>query len=177
MPTFYDRYDGSWHPCLSLKNGRVGVGTLSPLFRLHASAPGAFGGEDVNGVALPGNVPIVAQSDSTAIGVLNTQGRPAFALNIDANLGANGARGVPTFYDRYDGSWHRCLSLKNGRVGIGALSADPQFSCEVRSDTSNRAALAAFGTGDFATLSGTNSLGNDFGVAGESRGEGAASLD
>ena len=73
--------------------GSTGFGTVNPLFRPHVSAPGAFGGENVNGVALPGNVPIVAQSDSTAIGVLNTQGRPAFALNIDANLGTNSAEG------------------------------------------------------------------------------------
>jgi hypothetical protein len=49
----------------------------------------------------------------------------AFALNIDANQGASNARGVPTLYDRFDGNWHQCLSLRNGNVGIG--TTDPQF--------------------------------------------------
>jgi hypothetical protein len=98
---------------------RVGIRTPNPLFQLHVTAPGSFGGEDVNGVAQAGNVPIVAQSDSTAFGILNSNGRPAFALNIDGNQGTRNARGVPTLYDRFDGNWHPCLSLKNGQVGIG----------------------------------------------------------
>jgi len=102
--------------------GRVGLGTQQPLYRLHALAPGGFGGEDANGVSLEGNVPIVAQSDSTAIGILNAQGRQAFALNIDGNLGTTAARGVPTFYDKYDGGWHPSISLRTGNVGIGTTS-------------------------------------------------------
>ncbi len=102
--------------------GRVGLGTQRPLYRLHALAPGGFGGEDANGVSLEGNVPVVAQSDSTAIGILNAQGRQAFALNIDGNLGTTAARGVPTFYDKYDGGWHPSISLRTGNVGIGTTS-------------------------------------------------------
>ncbi len=102
--------------------GRVGLGTQRPLYRLHALAPGGFGGEDANGVSLEGNVPVVAQSDSTAIGILNAQGRQAFALNVNENLGTTGARGVPIFYDKYDGNWHPSLSLKMGSVGVGTSS-------------------------------------------------------
>jgi hypothetical protein len=98
---------------------RVGIRTPNPLSQLHVTAPGGFGGEDANGVAQAGNVPIVAQSDSTAFGILNSNGRPAFALNIDGNQGTNDARGVPTIYDRFDGNWHPCILLKNGQVGIG----------------------------------------------------------
>jgi hypothetical protein len=99
--------------------GNVGIGTNNPLSKLHVVAPGGFGNENADGTAQPGNVPMVAQSDSTAIGILNGSGRPAFALNIDNNGGANTTRGVPTFLDRYDGNWHSSLSLKNGNVGIG----------------------------------------------------------
>ena len=98
---------------------RVGIRTQNPLSQLHVTAPGGFGGEDANGVAQAGNVPIVAQSDSTAFGILNSNGRPAFALNIDGNQQASNARGVPTLYDRFDGNWHAGLSLMNGNVGIG----------------------------------------------------------
>ncbi len=98
---------------------KVGIKTQNPLFPLHVTAGGGFGPEDGNGVAQAGNVPIVAQSDSTALGVLNSQGRQAFALNIDANGDTSNARGVPTLYDRYDGNWHSCLSLRNGNVGVG----------------------------------------------------------
>ena len=32
--------------------------------------------------------------------------------------------GVPTFYDRYDGVWHPCISLKKGNVGIANAGDD-----------------------------------------------------
>jgi hypothetical protein len=100
-------------------DGNVGIGTTSPLFRLHVAAPGGFGSEDADGIAQTGNVPIVAQSDSTAIGILNSNGRPVFALNIEGNEGTKTARGYPVFYDRYNGSWNPSITLKNGNVGIG----------------------------------------------------------
>lgn len=100
--------------------GNMGVGTVNPLFRIHATDSGGFGGDGAaDGTSLAGHVPIVAQSNSTAIGILNGNGRQAFALNIDGNLGTTNARGVPTFYDKYDGNWHPSISLKNGMVGIG----------------------------------------------------------
>lgn len=117
---------------ISYVGGKVGIGTAGPLYRLHVVAPGGFGGEDSNGVSLAGNVPVTAQSNSTAIGILNGNGRQAFALNIDYNGGATNTRGVPTFYDKYDGGWHQCLSLKNGNVGIGTY--DPQGRLDVRGD-------------------------------------------
>ncbi len=109
--------------------GNVGIGTTGPLYKLHVAGTGGMGNEDANGVSLPGNTPIVGQADGTAFGLLNTNGRQSFALNIDANAGTNIARGVPSFYDKYDGAWHHALSLKNGRVGIGTY--DPQAKLQV----------------------------------------------
>jgi hypothetical protein len=111
-------------PSSLTEKGKVGIGTTqsltqNALFQLHVRAPGGFGGEDGNGVAAPGDVPIVAQSDSTAFGVLNSNGRQVFALNIDNNQGTSSQRGTPTFYDRFDGTWHRCISLVSGAVRIG----------------------------------------------------------
>jgi hypothetical protein len=141
VPTLYDKYDGGWHQCLSLKNGNVGIGTTGPLYRLHVVAPGGFGGEDANGASLIGNVPLIAQSNSTAIGVINGSGRQAFALNIDGNGGTTNTRGVPTLYDKYDGSWHQCLSLKNGNVGIGTTSPAARLSVAGGGATINGVAL------------------------------------
>ena len=110
---------------LTINNaGNVGVGTTAPLSRLHSFATGGFGGEDANGLSLASNVPLLAHSNGTAIGILNAQGRQCFALNIDANPGTATARGIPTFYDKYDGTWHSCLAFKNGSVGIGTAAPD-----------------------------------------------------
>jgi Chaperone of endosialidase len=117
---------------ISFSAGKVGIGTAGPLYRLHVVAPGGFGPEDSNGLALAGNVPLIAQSNATAFGILNGNGRQAFALNIDYNGGTTNARGIPTLYDKYDGVWHQCLSLNNGRVGIGTYN--PQGKLDVSGD-------------------------------------------
>jgi Chaperone of endosialidase len=119
---------------ISYTGGNAGVGTAQPLYRLHALAPGGFGPEDASGISQVGNVPIVAQANSSAIGILNANGRQAFALNIDGNGGTNTTRGVPTFFDKYDGVWHHCFSLKNGRVGVN--TSNPQASLDVNGDIS-----------------------------------------
>ena len=111
--------DGS-QICLNPSKGDVGIGTTMPLGKLHVIASGNFGGENGDGTSKKGNVPIVAQSNSTAFGIINGNGRQAFALNIDDNTGLNNERGVPTFYDKYDGNWRSSLSLRNGYVGIGS---------------------------------------------------------
>ena len=69
------------------------------------------------------------QSDQTVMGFLNGNGRQAFAINLDYNLGTTNARGVVTFYDKYDGQWHTGFSLKNGNVGFG--TAAPTQKIEV----------------------------------------------
>ena len=113
-------------------SGNVGIGTNTPLYKLHVVAPGGFPSEDANGVSLAGSVPIVAQSSGTAFGILNSSGRQAFAMNIDSDGSTKTARGVPTFYDKYDGNWRAGISLKNGNVGIG--NGDPGAKLDVAGD-------------------------------------------
>src|SRR5690349_12265120 len=72
---------------------KVGIGTMQPLHPVHVVAPGGFD-DDADGVARSGSVPLVAQCDNSAIGVLNKEGRQAFALNIDQNGGTSDRRGV-----------------------------------------------------------------------------------
>lgn len=118
--------DGGDHLILK-PSGNIGAGTNQPLGKLHVVAPGGFGGEDGNGISQKGNVPIVAQSNSTAFGIINGSGRQAFALNINDDGGTSAERGVPTFHDKYDGNWHQCLSLKNGNVGIGTTDINTRL--------------------------------------------------
>jgi hypothetical protein len=118
------RPDGTTTVALEISTGRLGLGPSAPLAKVHATDTGGFGPEDpATGVLVDSAVPLLSQSDSTTIGALNGDGRPAFALNIDGNNHTRTERGVPTFYDRYDGQWHQAISLKLGRVGIG--TSDP----------------------------------------------------
>lgn len=115
---------GLWlHP-----NGNLGFGITTPLYRGHFVAPGGFGPEDPTGVSQAGNVPLVVQCNSTAFGILNAAGRQAFALNIDGTSNAANARGIPTFFDKYDGNWRPSIYLQNGNVGIGTV---PGFKLDV----------------------------------------------
>ena len=131
-PVFYDKFDGNWHRSLFLRNGNVGIGPFVPLFRLHVEAPGDWPNEDANGVSLAGNVPIVAQSSGTVFGALNFAGRQTFGLSIDSPTLSSSARGLPTFYDKFDGSWHSSIALRNGSVGIG--TSTPQRRLHVEDD-------------------------------------------
>jgi Chaperone of endosialidase len=112
------RPDGATTLTLDIPNGRLGLGT-PPLARLHAKELGGFGPDDAAGVLTSSNVPLLSQSDSTAVGALNADGRVAFALDIDHNNHTNAGRGVPTLCDFFDGTRHQAISLKQGRVGIG----------------------------------------------------------
>jgi hypothetical protein len=115
--------------------GNIGIGTTNPLYKLHVVANGGFANENPDGTSQQGSVPIVAQSDSTAFGIINASGRPAFALNIDGNTGAINERGVPTFYDRFDGAWHASIFLKNGNVGIGAVNSGGKLDIKADATT------------------------------------------
>ncbi|AZP15871.1 hypothetical protein EJC51_06990 [Streptomyces aquilus] len=127
---------------------RLCVGRTQALARVHAIDQGGFTDEDSTGASTVTHVPLLAQSDSTAIGILNAQKRPAFAINIDANGGTPDQRGVPTLYDKYDGWWRPGISLKNGRVGMG--TQDPECKLQVTTDEANLSALAAYSAHTFA---------------------------
>ncbi|VVB91098.1 Chaperone of endosialidase [uncultured archaeon] len=105
----------------------VGIGQTSPLYRLHVTNSGGFGGENADGTSQAGNVPLVLQSDSTVFGILNSNSRQAFALNIEGNGGTTSARGYPVFYDKYDGNWRSSIYLRNGTVGIGTSTPQVKF--------------------------------------------------
>jgi hypothetical protein len=107
---------------LTESNGNLGFGTTTPLGKVHIKAGGGFAGENPDGTSQGGGVPLLMQSDQTVLGFLNGNGRQAFAINLDYNLGTTNARGVVTFYDKYDGNWHSSLTLKNGNAGFGAIS-------------------------------------------------------
>jgi hypothetical protein len=98
----------------------LGVGTTTALARVHSVAPGAFPTENSDGTVPATNVPLLAQSDSTAIGVLNSNGRPAFALNIEGNAGTIAARGSVVLYDKADGSWHSDVGMHAGTVTLNS---------------------------------------------------------
>lgn len=134
---------------------RLCVGRTQALGRVHAIDRGGFVDEDSTGASTVTNVPLLAQCDSTAIGILNSQKRPAFAINIDANGGTAEQRGVPTFYDKYDGWWHPGISLKNGRVGMG--TQDPGAKLWVQTDEADLSAVAAFSSTNFGLYAGSGS--------------------
>nr|WP_062337178.1 hypothetical protein [Herbidospora sakaeratensis] len=134
---------------------RLGVGRTPALGRVHAVDVGGFGTEDDFGRSVDTNVPLLAQADSTAFGILNADRRPAFAINIDFNEGVTWARGIPTLYDRYDGTWRPGLALRNGWVGIGTQS--PTSKLDVRTTEQDISAVFASSASRFGVyaMSGT----------------------
>ena len=101
----------------ALFGGNVGIGTTSPQDKLHVVASGGF----------PNNVPIVAQSNSTFFGARDAAGNERLAINLDWD----GTSYPVNFYDKYDGSWHQDISLKNGNVGIGKISSNASYKLDV----------------------------------------------
>nr|BFD94106.1 hypothetical protein KitaXyl93_54660 [Kitasatospora sp. Xyl93] len=98
---------------------RLCVGRTEALGRVHAIDTGGFGGEDSDGTALVSNVPLVAQSNGTAIGILNGNKRQVFAINIEGNAGTAGFRGTPTFYDKAWGEWKLAFAIRGGTLAVG----------------------------------------------------------
>ena len=105
--------------------GYVGIGTSTPLARLHVKGPGGWGDD----TTFNSDVPLLVQADNTAFGILNNNGLQVFGIDILSNGGTPSTRGIPTFYDKYDGSWHAGISLKNGNVGMG--TSNPQAKLDV----------------------------------------------
>jgi Bacterial shufflon protein, N-terminal constant region len=114
-------------------SGSAGIGTNTPLGKLHVIAPGGFGPNDNgDGTAQAGNVPIVAQGKSTVIGFINSNNRIAGAINIDGDGNTAGSRGYIGFFDRTNGVWNQDLVLNNSNVGIG--TAAPAYRLDVAGD-------------------------------------------
>ncbi|MEU6716711.1 hypothetical protein ABZ897_35040 [Nonomuraea sp. NPDC046802] len=110
--------------------GPVGVGRPGPLALVHAVAQGGFEAEDGQGKLSASGIPLLAEARTdgqTAIGALNSSGRPAFALSIDHDQGTPGARGLPAFWDKYDGAWHMAFSIKNGNLAVGHKNPDARL--------------------------------------------------
>jgi hypothetical protein len=123
------RPDGATTLTLDTATGNLGLG-VAPLAMLHAKDSGDLGPEDATGVLTSSHVPLLAQSDGTAVGVLNADGRPAFALDIEDDNHTPTERGVPTLSDFFDGARHLGISLKQGRVGIGTKDPAEKLTVE-----------------------------------------------
>ncbi|HEY2029748.1 MAG TPA: shufflon system plasmid conjugative transfer pilus tip adhesin PilV [Myxococcales bacterium] len=113
--------------------GSAGIGTSTPLGKLHVKAPGGFTAtENADGTSPVTNVPIVAQGTSTVYGILNGSGRQAGAINIDGDGGTTTSRGYVDFNDKADGAWHQSIVLNKGLVGIGITA--PLYPLDVNGD-------------------------------------------
>nr|WP_062337176.1 hypothetical protein [Herbidospora sakaeratensis] len=105
--------------------GPAAFGRPGPLALVHAVDQGGFEAEDANGVLTASNIPFLAHAKTdgqTSFGAVNSSGRPAFALSVDHDEGTPGARGVPAFWDKFDGTWHMAFSIKNGDLAVGHKS-------------------------------------------------------
>jgi hypothetical protein len=139
--------------------GNVGIGTVTPLFKMHVVAPGGFGIENADGTTQGGGVPIIAQSNSTAIGIINGSGRQAFAINLDGDGGTSAARGIPTLYDKFDGTWRPCISLRLGAVGMGTNNPAASQRLHVVGNVRIDGNLTATGKGGYIMDKFINNLG------------------
>jgi hypothetical protein len=116
-------------------SGTAGIGTATPLGKLHVIGPGGFGGENADGTSQAGNVPILAQGNGTVFGVLNAYARQVLAVNVEGDGGTSAARGYLVFHDKSDGAWRTSLVLRQGSVGIGKLPGYPlDVGGDIRAD-------------------------------------------
>ncbi|TKK89562.1 hypothetical protein FDA94_09230 [Herbidospora galbida] len=100
----------------------VAFGHSDPLGVVHAVGAGGFETEDAGGVLKSSATPLLGRAltdGQTTIGAVNSNGRPAFALSIDHDQGTPTARGIPAFWDKFDGVWHLAFSIKNGDLAVG----------------------------------------------------------
>lgn len=111
----------------------VGLPPADRQAKVHIKATGYFLGENADGTSQGADIPLLLQPEnsSTAFGFLNPHGRQAFALNLEADDGTTTGRGMPVFYDKFDGIWHPSFYLRNGSVGIGRT---PEYSLDVSGD-------------------------------------------
>jgi hypothetical protein len=133
-------------------SGSLGIGVILPALpqgKLHVVASGGFGGENADGTSMPGNVPIIAQGGSTVIGMINSQGRQAGAINVNTDVNNDGttatARGFLTFYDKADGIWHPSIYLNRGNVGVGTVPVS-SYKFEVNGNVHAYGGLRTDGT-------------------------------
>jgi trimeric autotransporter adhesin len=143
----------------------LGFGTGSPLGRLHIAAAGGFAAENADGTSQVNGVPLLVQSDSTVLGFLNGSGRQAFAINLDFNQGTTNARGVVTFYDKYDGNWHPSMTLKNGNVGFGTITPTQKLEVAGNLKVSGAGSGIVFPDGTVLTSANANPGGTPSGSA------------
>lgn len=109
---------------------RDSVGRINARSALFTNS-GGFVGDPVDD---PTQVPLTAKVtlDSTAFGIFNKQGQSCFAINVGPSTDSSN-RGTIDFFDRFDGTWRRSFSLKNGNVGIGTPSG-PEYRFHVVTD-------------------------------------------
>lgn len=96
------------------RNGNVGIGTITPT--------GAK-------LDIKGSGSLVRFTDAA--------GTQRAAISLDSDDG--GTSRLTTFYDAYDGSWHRSLMIKNGNIGIG--TTNPTHALVVNGDVYSNALL------------------------------------
>jgi hypothetical protein len=126
---------GAWAQNLEVKGsawfstagGNTGVGTVNPLGRLHVTGAGGVANENTDGTSQLGTVPFVAQTDGTALAILNADARQVFGLAVQGNGHTSTQRGSPAFMDRADGTWNTSIVLNRGRVGVGRVPATYRF--------------------------------------------------
>ena len=103
--------------------GHVGIGTTSPAGRLHVVDTGGFGTETPDGRLERSNTPLLIQASNdsaAAFGILNSDGRPTFAISIEGNKSSSELRGTTTLWECSAGSWNAVIGIGDRDVAIGA---------------------------------------------------------